>query len=456
MRESGAARPSQPSGKTIKQTADESVRRQVDVSDPLFVAAVRQAKIWRTGDRTLHEEYLRTAMDRLLAGQIPRAISVSIDYPGASTSWTFSFGEGELAREVQFDSSPMEELSVPEFNDDGTSRHLHLTEMQPKQIEMIANAGIDFETSATRPLVPSRKGLIRLANQSSLIFASRIDEGPRVDAWRFSFGVPWKREQTKDYFVTVPKSTPWELQYEFQNAARHEAVEGVVVKNHGGAMGRNEAQIVLDRLSKIASSYKEMNALDYQFMNNYANAHRELVNVFTQMDSEIRDEMMLLAYEEVSPLEALSKLDHRNTEQTNFGRFLVLVRFCCGYFGNLAQGDRLTDEEVVALMFAYECYWREGEDFLLGNLVDSMLRRIGPSGSWSWPPEPDFQGLESNRQRQWLAREVGKEILELATFYRHSQPGLEAFSMSKPTKPTFRDFKATRNQINAVAKSLEQ
>lgn len=220
-------------------------------------------------------------------------------------------------------------------------------------------------------------------------------------------------------------------------------------------MEKSESREVARRLAKIRGEFPELKNVSSSLMANYENAHRELVSVFMRMDGEIREEMLLRAYKEVMSFDELAGLHYLSSEFTDFGDLLVEIRFCCGYIGNLAQGDQISEVEVAALIFAYECYWREGDDFLLGNVVENLLRRVGEPSSWKWPEDEKFRGKESKRQFQWLAHEIGKEMKRLASHHRSAQPGWDVFSAGRSKKPAFRDFRATRDQIWAAAKAHE-
>lgn len=204
------------------------------------------------------------------------------------------------------------------------------------------------------------------------------------------------------------------------------------------------------RLGGIRSRFPELKDISSAYMHNYKNAHYELVNVFRRMDSDIRDDFLLKAYESKLSFEEMQEIDYFDDQLTNFGEHLVEIRFCCGYIGNLVQGHKIPKEQCLALIYAYDCYWHEGDDFLLGNVVENLLRRIPDSDEWGWPADAEFKGKEKDRQLQWLAYTVAKEMKELARYHRNKQP---AFDRTPTPKPERKDFRAVMRQIDAAAKA---
>lgn len=209
--------------------------------------------------------------------------------------------------------------------------------------------------------------------------------------------------------------------------------------------------VVARRLLAIRARYPELDELASDFEGNYQNANREVVNALLRMDSEIRQPFIEKTYGSGRSLEELADVDYLDVGITDYGDMLVLIRFCDGYMGNLAQGQRLTKNQCVALMFGYECYWREGEDFLLGIVVENHLRRIPSPEEWKWPDDAAFEGREENRQLQWLGYTIAKEMKALARHHRLNQPGFDNFRSSENAKPALRDFRAVLEQIEGAA-----
>lgn len=216
-------------------------------------------------------------------------------------------------------------------------------------------------------------------------------------------------------------------------------------------MDEKKGEDIARRLEAIKRRYPELDNLSSSYMHNYENAHREVANVFRRMDRDIRDEMMAKVYVEIVPVEEIGDVGYFDESLTDFGEALVLIRFCCGFVGNLAEGRALSENECAALMFAYECHWYEGDDFLLGNVVENLLRRIGDESRWGWPADADFKGQEKRRQFQWLGREIALAMKELARYHRNIQPG-HSYGDMNAKKPALRNFRAIQAQINAAAK----
>ena len=200
-------------------------------------------------------------------------------------------------------------------------------------------------------------------------------------------------------------------------------------------MDQETSRGISDRLSDIRLLFPELKEVGGVFMNNYENAYQDMVGALRRIDGDIREEIVLSVYKDKLSYETLSSIDYFNDLLTDYGEHILEIRFCCGYFGNLAKGDRVVKDECIAMIYAYECYWHEGDDFLLGIVVENLLRRIESPEKWNWPPEAEFKRSQKNRQIQWLAHTVGKEMKALASFHRLSQPGMGAFATAVPVKP---------------------
>lgn len=220
-------------------------------------------------------------------------------------------------------------------------------------------------------------------------------------------------------------------------------------------MANTSSVEVAKRLGAIRRRYPEVEELASDFRGNYQNANREVVGALSRMDSDIRAPFIEKTYGEARSFEELAQVDYLDPDITDYGDLLVLIRFCDGYIGNLVQGERLTKNQCVALMFGYECYWREGDDFLLGIVVENHLKRIPYPDEWKWPADKAFEGKEENRQIQWLGYTIAKEMKEIARYHRLMQPGMANIRTSDPVKPAFQDFRAILNQIEAAAKAEE-
>lgn len=187
-----------------------------------------------------------------------------------------------------------------------------------------------------------------------------------------------------------------------------------------------------------------MDKLEGQWLPNFKNAHVELVNVLRLGGSEMYGSFAPMCY--VDPpdwdgLRALADLTSWDIDElTMYGQMVVNVRFCAGYLGNLAQGDAMKIEQCAALIFAYEAYWRFGDDYVLGCVVEALLRRIGRPERWAAEPGSDEK---SAVERVLLAREVGTAMIALFSHHLSTQPGsIEASLGGSRPKPELIDFRS--------------
>lgn len=98
-----------------------------------------------------------------------------------------------------------------------------------------------------------------------------------------------------------------------------------------------------------------------------------LQQVIDRIDSDIRQEIQENVFDEYGDI-------------TAYGEDLAFARFCMiwlyGYFkseeGQKSFRDvsRHDDSRVKASYLAYAAYWHLGEDFLLGNIIENILREI--------------------------------------------------------------------------------
>jgi hypothetical protein len=187
-----------------------------------------------------------------------------------------------------------------------------------------------------------------------------------------------------------------------------------------------------------------------QWLCNFQNAHSKVSNVIRLSDSFFHRDLARRVYVAPSfPLdfERLRGYTFRDSDElTVYGLMIVKVRSCAGYLGNLAQGDLLSKEHCAALTFAYEAFWKFGEDYVLDCVVEALMRRIGSPSDWTRSVEI-AKGLDDAFAQLDLGLAIGVEMSELFAHHRSSQRGTIEASFGKRPKSTFIEF---RQRLDAI------
>jgi len=208
------------------------------------------------------------------------------------------------------------------------------------------------------------------------------------------------------------------------------------------------------KLTLLHDEFPDLTKLDGYWCSNFPNASMDVAQTIRRSDSDIHKILLLQVYKELHPFDYLESLTFwAMDDMTTYGLMLTKVRYCLGYVGNLKNGEVITKEHALALIFAYEAYWHYGDDFTLGNIIEFLLRRVGDPMAWGWPSDKDFKYKEERRQYQWLGHTVAVEMKSLASYHQLNSPAMEAFITGSVPKPAFRDFRALLAQIKAKAKS---
>lgn len=212
-----------------------------------------------------------------------------------------------------------------------------------------------------------------------------------------------------------------------------------------------DARTIGKKLTALHREFPDLKKLDGYWYSNFPNASKDLAQTIRRSDGDIHRTLLLAAYNEIHPFDYLENLTYWDMDDmTPYGLMLTKVRYCLGYIGNLANGDVITKEQALALIFAYEAYWNYVDDFTLGNNVEFQIRRISDPKTWRWPTDKDFKYKEERRQYQWLAHTIGLELKAFARWHRFIYSG---FGSGNEPKPEFRDFRSAHSQIKAKAKA---
>jgi len=208
------------------------------------------------------------------------------------------------------------------------------------------------------------------------------------------------------------------------------------------------------KLTLLHDEFPDLKKLDGYWYSNFSNASMDVAQTIRRSDSDIHKMLLLQVYKELHPFEYLESLTYWGMDDmTTYGLMLTKVRYCLGYVGNLKNGEVVTKEHALALIFAYEAYWHYGDDFTLGNNIEFLLRRVGDPMAWEWPSDKDFKYKEERRQYQWLGHTVAVEMKSLARYHGMKSSRIEAFRAEDQPKPVFRDFRVLLAQIKAKAKA---
>jgi hypothetical protein len=203
---------------------------------------------------------------------------------------------------------------------------------------------------------------------------------------------------------------------------------------------------VLEALKTEVGQFKEMHAIEADWLDNFPNCNAEIMNAITESDSGIRADLISHVYGDDVSADDWRRLANVDASQiTWFGRIVSLIRFGVGFIGNGEQGDQLLDIDCLALNFSYRAYWTCGSNVLIRSTVGRYLGRSTRVKSW---PSPVQKGSQRDNQIQQLASAICTEMQNLRAFYDLEQMCRAGFSDIAPTKPPLRDFRALLTQIN--------
>lgn len=150
----------------------------------------------------------------------------------------------------------------------------------------------------------------------------------------------------------------------------------------------------------------------YFHTDNKIRAERGLQDVINKIDSDIRDTVI------ETPAQRAD---------------LAFAMYCTGFLPSLNQGDSLDPPSVQAIAFLYSVYWHMGDDFVLGNCVDTMVRDLG---------RPDAKKVRQSHENELdeestrLGFEIWEAMYELFRSHYRPKHGLK---INVPDKPKFRD-----------------
>lgn len=168
---------------------------------------------------------------------------------------------------------------------------------------------------------------------------------------------------------------------------------------------------------------------------NWENARNELILTIEAIDSDDRAGFFNACFpngEDDNCSRGESSFNGRTISA--YGRQLICARYAIGWLGNLSQATPIDPPAVQALAFIYAVYWHLGKDFLLGNIVENFLHRLGK------PEYVDTSDLVENPSTT-LGFEIWREILHVFNWHYIHQGSVGRFATTDGEKPKFRkDF----------------
>lgn len=182
----------------------------------------------------------------------------------------------------------------------------------------------------------------------------------------------------------------------------------------------------------------------------FNNVHREIPVLIRGSDSDIHDWMMEQVYNQTWYVEELDEFTIYDAEELKpFGLMLTKFRFGIGYVGNLSVGQIIKKEHCAWMIFAYEAYWRYEDNYFIGNIGSSLLRRVGSPSGWPKAEKKALRGRTDYIERQALALDIATALLEIHRYRRIMSPSMAHVRTQDIEKPAFIDFRSRHEAIKA-------
>jgi hypothetical protein len=208
-----------------------------------------------------------------------------------------------------------------------------------------------------------------------------------------------------------------------------------------------ELEALMDGFRPAHAKLKEL------WRQNFNNVHREIPVLIRGSDSDIHDWIMDQVYHQKWHVEELDEFTIWDADELKpFGLMLTKFRFGIGYVGNLSVGQIIKKEHCAWMIFAYEAYWRYEDNYFVGNIGSSLLRRVGRPSEWPKADEKKLRGRADYIQRQELALEIATALLEIHRYRRIMSPAMADVRTQDIEKPAFIDFRSKLKAIKAPPK----
>lgn len=180
---------------------------------------------------------------------------------------------------------------------------------------------------------------------------------------------------------------------------------------------------------------------------NWENARNALVQVIMATDSDIRDSIFESCFPEgEDDIFSRGESGFEGRSLSPFARQLMCARYSIGWLGNLMQSESIEPPAVQALAFIYAAYWRLGNNFMLGNIVENVLHAVKN------PDDVDTSELE-NTPSNTLGFEIWREMVKVFRQHYIHLGSLARHAIKDGKKPEFReDF---RERVVALLDQFE-
>lgn len=205
-------------------------------------------------------------------------------------------------------------------------------------------------------------------------------------------------------------------------------------------MSEEEKKFVI-KFTKLQNQYGVDETHHFFNETNWENALDDLKSMIEAIDSDVRQDYFDACFPIRTKQDWItlksSGMDDRDISE--YGRCLVCARYCMGWIGNLKNKGEIHPAMPQALAFVYAAYWHLGDDFLLGNIVENVLRHFGSPDKYS-------SDTSSGDAATDLGFEIWREMENVFRSHYITQGIMKSFASSS-SKPEFRDFLSAVNQL---------
>ncbi|CAH0229925.1 hypothetical protein SRABI118_02440 [Massilia sp. Bi118] len=175
---------------------------------------------------------------------------------------------------------------------------------------------------------------------------------------------------------------------------------------------------------------------------NFENANRFILDIIDEADCEVQPLRLAAVYVSPKSSNALRNLHWSDVDQmTLYGQMIAKIRYSIGYFGNMWEGQVAHNDHCSAMIFAYEAYWRGGNDYFVGSVVETVLKRLPDPSEWRMPPAAALRKSPYGQERQKLAIEIANASKALSRYYFDTYLGIANSSNKDAIKPEMNAIK---------------
>lgn len=205
---------------------------------------------------------------------------------------------------------------------------------------------------------------------------------------------------------------------------------------------RNPA-LLGEQLKELHDEFKSaFNRLDGYWLANFANANRSILEIIQEADRVGQPLQLAAVYADPQPVDVLRNLRWSDMDQmTLYGQMIAKIRYCIGYFGNMWEGQVVNNDHCSAMIFAYEAYWKGGNDYFVGSVIENVLKHLPDSSEWKMPPAAALRKSPYGQERQKLAIEIANAAKVLSQYYTAVQLGMGIWGNKDAVKPDMIDFR---------------